>query len=67
MIGRRRPAPEPEPYDAGLDDAHAALDKALNSWPEVRKVTRQLRRERANNHLSERIHNALIGLDPGAP
>jgi hypothetical protein len=62
IFRRQRPAPPPIPMDSqGIDDAHQALDDALNQWPAIRDTVNEMRRIRRENHLAEKVHRALGG------
>jgi hypothetical protein len=47
--------------DRGADDAHEALEYALDQWPAVRETSDHIRRLRAKNHFAENIYRALEG------
>ena len=58
---RRRDHESPEPDEQGLDEAHEALENALNMWPEVNRVAEHMRGIRRRNHLAEITERALRG------
>lgn len=62
--GRDNPPPETptgrdEADQQGLNEAHEALDRALSQWPEVNRVTEDMRGIRQRNHLAELADRAM--------
>lgn len=49
------------PESQGVDDAHRALEDALNQWPAIRETVTDMRRIRRENHLADKVHRALGG------
>ena len=55
------PQPRHDDDERGLNEAHAALDRALSQWPEVTEVASAIRGIRRRNHLADKINDAWGG------
>ena len=60
MKWRRHRDDESATHDnEGIEQARAALDEAMNLWPEVNSVVQEIRGIRRRNHLAELTDRAL--------
>lgn len=55
------PVPRDKADEQGLNEAHEALEQALSKWPEVARITEDMRGIRKRNHFADTFDDALGG------